>query len=215
VKRDRVLSDAELRAVWLEAKDYGGDFGAIVRLLILIGARREEVGGVLWNEIDLAEGVWTLGADRSKNGQRHELPLSVPVLAILQGVKGAQSKHEVDGAASEYAFGKRGSGFSGWSKAKGALDKRVLARLKKGNPQATMPDWRLHDIRRSVATGMADLGVQPHVIEAVLNHISGHKAGVAGVYNRANYAAEKRAALDLWAGHIQALVNGGEGGADA
>jgi integrase len=88
-------------------------------------------------------------------------------------------------------------GFSGWSKAKAALDAR-----------SGSTEWRLHDLRRTAATRMADLGVQPHVIEAVLNHVSGHEAGVAGVYNRSTYSAEKRRALDLWADHVAAVVEG-------
>jgi integrase len=95
----------------------------------------------------------------------------------------------------------RQSGFQGWSKSKTALDK-----------QATIGSWRLHDVRRTVATRMAEVGVQPHVIEAVLNHISGHKAGVAGVYNRSSYAAEKRAALELWGKHVQRLIDAGKHG---
>ncbi|GLS62241.1 hypothetical protein GCM10007888_06220 [Methylobacterium oxalidis] len=96
-------------------------------------------------------------------------------------------------------FGARAGGFSGWSKAKRELDARIVASGHKVRP------WRLHDLRRTAATRMAGLGTQPHVIEAVLNHISGHRAGVAGIYNRATYAAEKRAALDAWAEHIKKL----------
>ena len=217
VKRDRVLSDAEVKAVWLEAVGYGGDFGAIVRLLILTGQRREEVGGMLWSEIDLDAGAWRIGAARTKNARQHDVPLPPPAVAILRALKDAQAKRE-DGegegegegeASGDYAFGRRGTGFSGWSKAKGALDKRALARLKVADTGATLPDWRLHDLRRTAATGMADLGVLPHVVEAVLNHISGSRAGVAGIYNRATYAAEKKAALTLWAELVMTLV--GEG----
>jgi integrase len=200
--RDRVLSRDELCAVWIEALSYGGDFGAIVRLLILTGARRDEVGGMLWNEIDLAGGVWTLGADRAKNSLRHEVPLSRPALTILQAIKDRQS----EGDAPTHVFGRRGTGFSGWSKAKDVLDARVLARIKADEPDAKMPEWRVHDLRRTAATGMADIGVQPHIIEAVLNHISGHKGGVAGVYNRAAYGPERREALDKWAAHVVAVV---------
>ena len=99
-------------------------------------------------------------------------------------------------------FGEARGPFQGWSKAKAALDRR-LALIRYANRP-----WRLHDIRRTVATRMAELGVQPHVVEAVLNHVSGHKAGVAGVYNRALYAAEKRRALELWAEHVRASVEG-------
>jgi integrase len=192
--RDRVLTGDELSLIWRHAG--AGDYGAIVRLLILTGQRREEVGGMLWSEIDVSSAMWRIAGERTKNARLHEVPLSQAALDIL----GLRAR--LDGRV--LVFGLRGP-FSGWSKAKAALDARIAAEV--GHPPA---EWRLHDIRRTVATGMADLGVQPHVIEAVLNHISGHKAGVAGVYNRATYAAEKRQALDMWAAHVESLAEGRE-----
>ena len=109
----------------------------------------------------------------------------------------------------DLAFGASGGPFSGWSKSKERLDGRMLKRLQETDPEAKLAPWRLHDLRRTCATRMADLGVLPHVIEAVLNHISGHKAGVAGVYNRSSYSAEKKAALTLWGDQVAALVEGG------
>lgn len=101
----------------------------------------------------------------------------------------------------------RQRGFSGWSKSKAALDKRIEDARRETDPKAKPPAWWLHDLRRTVATGMADrLGVLPHIVEAVLNHVSGHRAGVAGVYNRARYSAEMRDALERWAAHVAALV---------
>jgi len=197
ISRDRVLSGEELAAIWNEAG--GGDYGSIVRLLILTGQRREEVGGMLWSEIDLDKRVWRIDAERTKNGLAHDVPLSSRAVEILKN-------RERSGRA--LVFGSREGPFQGWSNAKSALDRRVLATLRESGADGSLKPWRLHDIRRTVATRMADLGVQPHVIEAVLNHISGHKAGVAGVYNRATYAAEKRQALDLWAEHVIALVEG-------
>jgi integrase len=194
VARDRVLTGDELRLIWRHAGE--GDYGAIVRLLILTGQRREEVGGMLWPEIDHEAAMWRIDSERTKNARRHEIPLSQPALAIIR------PRARLDGRL--LVFGSRGA-FSGWSKAKVALDARIAAELRCA-PTA----WRLHDIRRTVATRMADLGVQPHVIEAVLNHISGHKAGVAGVYNRATYAAEKRQALDMWGAHVVDLAEGRE-----
>jgi integrase len=204
IARDRVLTPVELAAVWKAAGE--GDYAAIVSLLILTGQRREEVGGMLWSEIDTKAGVWALGADRTKNGLAHDVPLSAAALTVLRNLERREGRSLV--------FGVGDGGFSGWSKAKSALDKRVSDRLAKDEqslPKADRPrrmPWRLHDIRRTVATGMADIGVQPHVIEAVLNHVSGHKAGVAGVYNRAAYAAEKRAAVDTWGSHVMSLVEG-------
>jgi integrase len=198
IKRDRVLSDDELRAVWKCAG--AGDYGAIIRLLILTGQRREEVGGMPWAELDPDKGLWRIGAERTKNGLAHEVPLSGAAVEILQ------TQEQRDDRA--LVFGAGEGAFQGWSNAKSALDKRMLARMRETDPRAQLPPWRLHDIRRTVATRLADLGEQPHVIEAILNHISGHKAGVAGVYNRASYAKEKRKALDLWADYVDALASG-------
>ena len=107
----------------------------------------------------------------------------------------------------ELVFGEGEGPFTGFSAAKRRLDERIAATRKAANAKP-MPDWRLHDLRRTAATGMADLGVQPHIIEAVLNHVSGHKAGIAGIYNRAVYANEKRAALVLWGTHVASVAEG-------
>lgn len=179
VSRKRVLSDAELRKIWTEVGK--GDYADIVRLLILTGQRREEVGGMLWSEIDLENALWRIGADRTKNRLPHEVPLSTEAKNLLAG------RRRIEGR--DFIFGSGTGPFQGWSSAKRALDTLV-------KPPAP---WRLHDIRRTVATRMADMGVMPHVIEAILNHVSGHRAGVAGVYNRSSYQAEKKAALVLWA----------------
>jgi integrase len=191
VSRDRVLTDEELSLAWRLAGD--GDYGAILRLLVLTGQRREEVGGMLWSEIDLKDAMWRIGAERTKNGLPHEVPLSAPAVTILSALNRREGRDRV--------FGARDGAFQGWSNAKTALDARMSATL--GHPPEA---WRLHDIRRTVATRLADLGVLPHVVEAVLNHISGHKAGVAGIYNRASYATEKDAALTLWGDHVRMLA---------
>jgi integrase len=194
--RDRVLSDGELVAVWKACRD--DDFGNIVRLLILTGQRRDEVGCIAKSEIDLGARKWVIEGKRTKNSLTHEVPLSDPALAI---VRQAIKRERI--AGHDLIFGETGRGFSGWSKAMAALDKRISEQTKK-----KVADWRLHDLRRSMATKMADIGVLPHVIESVLNHISGHKAGVAGIYNKSQYAPEKRQALDQWAAHVAALVAG-------
>jgi integrase len=184
--RDRVLSNDELAAIWNVCPE--GDFGNIVRLLMLTGQRRSEIGGLRWSEIDLRNAQINLPGDRTKNGHPHFIPMSQPVLAIIQSQPHIR----------EQLFGRGDSaeGFVGWSAAKAALDERL----------PDMPHWSLHDLRRSFVTGMAELGVQPHIIEMAVNHQSGHKAGVAGTYNRANYHAERKVALDKWAAHIMALV---------
>lgn len=195
VSRDRVLTDAELGAIWREVGQ--GDYATIVRLLMLTGCRRDEVGSMSWSEHE--PGLWTIPRERSKNGLLHEVPLSSAAEKLIEAL------HHREGR--DLVFGSRDGPFSGWSKAKAELDARMLAAAKeKLSSESKLVPWRLHDIRRTVATRMAELGVLPHVVEAVLNHISGHKAGVAGVYNRATYATEKRAALNLWAAHIEKLV---------
>jgi integrase len=193
IARDRVLTDDELKLIWRHAGD--ADFGAIIRLLILTGQRREEVAAMTWEEVDLEGATWRIGGNRTKNGRAHDVPLASQAIEILTALERREERALV--------FGSRDGPFSGWSKAKKAFDARVAKKL--GRVQAP---WRLHDIRRTVATRMADLGVLPHVVEAVLNHISGHKAGVAGIYNRASYAAEKRAALEMWASHVIVLAGG-------
>jgi integrase len=182
--RDRALSMAEAAAVWPAAPD--NDYGRIVRLLLLTGCRRDEIGALRWSEIDLEARTITLPGERTKNGRPHVIPLSESAIGIL----GALNRR----ADRDLVFGFGTGGFSGWSKSKASL----AVKLKE--------EWTLHDLRRTVATRMADIGVQPHVIEALLNHVSGHKAGVAGVYNLSTYAAEKKAALDLWASHLQVAV---------
>ena len=204
--RDRVLSDAELREIWNALQN--DQYGTIVRLLILTGQRRDEIGSLRDAEVDFDGGLLKLPAERTKNNRVHDVPLSAPACAILQ--------EQPRRAGRDLIFGEGEGAFQGWGRAKRALDSRILAARKASAKEAgtdlrkakPMPAWRLHDLRRTVATRMADLGVQPHVIEAVLNHVSGHKAGVAGVYNRSTYIAEKTAALALWAEHVIALIEG-------
>jgi integrase len=192
--RDRVLTDTELAAIWKATPDNG--YGRIVRLLMLTAQRREEIGGLRWSEIESLDApgkaLIALPSDRTKNHRPHDVPLSTTARSVL--LKQPQY------AGREAVFGEGEGGYSGWSRSKDRLD-----------ADCDVKDWTLHDLRRTTATRMADLGVQPHVIEAVLNHVSGHKAGVAGIYNRSTYAAEKRAALELWANHINLIVAQAEG----
>lgn len=190
VSRDHVIRDAELAAIWNACRD--DDYGRIVRLLILTGQRREEVGDMTWSELDLDRGLWTIPRERTKNGLTHEVPLSVAALKLLRSIPCREGR--------EFVFGEGRGGFSGWSKSKVRLDTRIA---KTGT---FVRPWRVHDLRRTVATRLADLGTLPHVVEAILNHISGHKAGVAGIYNRATYSNEKREALRTLAIDIETLV---------
>jgi integrase len=191
VSREHVILDDELAAIWRACRD--DDHGRIVRLLILTGQRRDEVGDMKWSEFDLARRLWTIPRERTKNGLTQEVPLSELASEILR----SKPRHE----GREFVFGEGRGGFSGWSKSKTRLDARIM---KTG---AVMRPWRLHDLRRTAATRLGELGTLPHVIEAALNHISGHRAGVAGTYNRAQYSAEKRKALALWSKHVEFLVS--------
>jgi integrase len=183
--RERVLAKDELLKL---LPMLTGEFGDVVRLLLLTGQRRNEIGKLKWSETDAKRGMIVLAPARTKNKRRHELPLSTQALAILARRPRRNS--------SAFVFGSTQSqGWSNWSRAKADLDQR-----------ARIADWTLHDLRRTCATGMAELGVQPHIIEAVLNHVSGHKAGVAGIYNRAKYEGEMRSALQRWADHVDEIT---------
>jgi integrase len=189
-RRERVLTDHELRAVW-EATAKPGPFNGIVQALALTAQRREEIAKMAWSALAPDLSTWTVSSGLSKNHRPHVVPLSEEMRTLLR----AQPRRE----GTDLVFpGERGV-FCGWSKSKTRLDKL-----------SGVSAWTLHDLRRSGATGMAELGVAPHIVEAVLNHASGHKAGVAGIYNHARYENEKRRALSLWGAHVAAIVEGGE-----
>ena len=193
--RERVLSYGELAEIWQACGD--DDYGRIVRLLILTAQRRDEVGGMRWQELDTEAGQWFLPSARTKNHREHVLPLVRDALALLPHCRTGRDHIFGDGPRRE---GDQHRGFSGWSKSKAALDARILAARKMVDAGAKpLSHWTVHDLRRTAATVMADqLGVLPHIVEAILNHVSGHRAGVAGVYNRARYQAEMRQALERW-----------------
>jgi integrase len=193
--RDRVLDADELRLVWRAADDLGFPFGPITKLLVLTGQRRSEVGGLEWREVDFEKGLWTIPAARSKNKRAHTLPLSPQAIEII--------KAPPRFAGSRFVFSPGETAPSGFSRAKMRLDARIAA-MNDGKP---IPAWILHDIRRSAASGMASLGVNLPVIERCLNHISGSFAGIVGVYQRHNFADEMKAALALWARHIEGLAS--------
>lgn len=190
--RDRTLTDRELGAIWKAAGDDA--FGQVLKLLMLLGQRRTEVGGIAWSELDLERGTWTIPAQRTKNHRAHTLPLPSLALHIITGVPRVVDRDTLFGDRAD-------SGLTGWARPKAALDARLGDRV--------MP-WTLHDLRRTLATRLCDLGTAPHVVEQILNHQSGHRAGVVGIYNRSSYANEVRSALALWADHVRTLVEGGE-----
>jgi integrase len=193
--RDRVLTEAELATIWRACQD--DDFGRIVRLLILSGCRRLEIGELKWSEVDFDRGAMTIAGARTKNHRALTLTLPPVAIDLLRATPRCDGRENV--------FGTGADGFSSWSYAANALNDRIAA--AEGKP---LPHWTLHDLRRSVATHMADdeIGIQPHIIEALLNHVSGHKRGVAGIYNRARYDREIAAALQLWAEHLTAIIEG-------
>jgi integrase len=192
--RDRVLTDAELAIIWGALNDTG--YSDIVRLLILTGQRADEIAGLRRSEIDFDENLISLPAERCKNGRAHQFPMSPAVRDILRARP--QSR--------EYIFGNGDGGFSGFGKAKSQLDAKIADKI--GNP---LPHWTTHDLRRTLATGLQRLGVRLEVTEAILNHVSGTRGGVAGIYQRHDWAAEKRGALDAWAAHVLAVVSGKTG----
>jgi integrase len=186
--RQRVLDDAELAAVWHACGD--DDFGRIVRLLIVLGCRRDEIGSLRWDEIDFEAGRLNIFGERIKNGQDLNLLLPGLALDILRSVHRRDSKH---------MFGRRSdNGFWGWSYAKIAIDQRI--HLTNGQPLSA---WRLHDIRRSFRTGLSRIGVAPHIAERAINHAKG---GLDAIYDKHHFEAEVGVALKAWAEHITNLV---------
>lgn len=186
-ERDRVLSDDELARLWRAAGELGYPFGPIVRLLILTGQRRDELGRL--RRCELVADRIELSAERTKSGRRHDVPLSRLALAVLDGLPRFQ---EGDFLFST-TYGR--TPVSGWTRAKERLDRL-----------SGVTDWRIHDIRRTVASGLARDGVPPQVISAVLNHSPKAIMGVTAIYNRFRYDAEKRSALDAWASRVGALA---------
>jgi integrase len=183
--RERVLTQDELRQLWQALPQINDGFADIIRLLLLTGQRRNEIGYLVWREVDLKRGIIVFGPERTKNRKAHELPLSRQAVAILARQPRRNS--------TEFVFSEKG--FRDWDRAKKRLDRRL-----------GIADWHLHDLRRTCATQLGELGIQPHHIEAILNHYSGHRAGVAGVYQRARYEPEMRAALQRWADWIERVT---------
>lgn len=189
VARERVLTDDELASCWKAAEKEDFPFAQFTKLLSLTGQRRGEVAGMRWSEIDFEAATWTIPAERAKNATTHIVPLAPLAILILKSVPrflGSDIVFTTNGATPISGFG----------------------RLKRRLDVAVGIGWRFHDIRRTVATSMAMMGIQPHIIEAVLNHKSGIVSGVAAVYNRHAYTDEKREALERWANRVSDLVAG-------
>jgi integrase len=203
-EKDRVLTNDELRAIW-EATEGGGDFDRIVRVLLLTGCRKSEIAGARWSEI--IDTLLTIPEARTKTAIVHEVPLSG--LAVKQLPEPREGRDHLFGESEE-------AGFSGWSRSKERLDKRVarLRRAQAGDPDNdeqlkayAIPAWGLHDLRRTLSTRLNEAGVDPHVVEAILGH-AGAKSGIAGVYNKATYRPQKTEALAKWAAMVASIVGG-------
>jgi integrase len=187
--RDRVLTDSEVVQFWSAAAAERAEFSSALKILLLTGCRLNEVAGMRRSELSDDLAIWTIPGSRTKNHRSHKVPLS----PLARDIVVAAIKED-----SDFVFTTTGEApLSGWSRMKRRLDVSM----------ATAEPWRLHDLRRTAATGMAGLGIAPHIIEAALNHVSGAKAGVAGTYNRAEYGPEKKVALERWASHVEGLVS--------
>jgi integrase len=193
--RDRVLFDAEIIAFWRAADDLGWPFGPLFQLLLLTAQRRDEVASMEWSEVNLDTGLWSIPREKAKNDHGHDVQLSAEALVIIKALPRV---------AGPYMFSTNGkTAVSGFSRAKNRLD-AAMARHAGGE----IAPFILHDVRRSAATHMARLGVAPHVVDRILNHTSGTIRGVARVYNRFDYAGDRRAALERWAAHVGGLISG-------
>ena len=191
--RERLLSKAEIVSFWKAADRMGEPFGIVLKLLLLTGCRLREVAGMRRGELS-DDGTWDLPGARTKNKKPHTVPLPPLACELISGTM----------TNGDLVFSTTGvTPVSGWSRMKQRLDRLMLREARRD-----VEPWRLHDLRRTCATGMAEIGIAPHIVEAVLNHISGAKGGIAGVYNRAQYAAEKKAALERWAAHVETLISG-------
>ena len=199
--RTRYLSRRELAAAWATTNALPAPYSSLFRLLILTGQRRGEVTGLRWSELDRERAEWLLPAERSKNGYAHVVALSKPVRKELDRIAGGKAWPD----AGLVLPSNRGTPLSAFSKLKVQWDRAIVRHLKASGASAVVAPWRLHDLRRTVATGMQALDVRSEVIEAVLNHVSGYRAGIVGVYQQHDFLAQKRKALSVWAKHVTKL----------
>jgi integrase len=235
-KRDRTLAVHEVKAFWAACESMNWPWRSMFKLLLLTGARLEEVAGMRWNELDLDAGMWTLPAreefafqrprrdgtsfveGRTKNTRAHQVPLVPTAVAMLDraavdAVK-AERRFPLD---SDFVFSTTGrTPPSGYSKAKDYLDGFMVGELggafdwkaMKITKAGKFKPWRLHDLRRTLATGMEDLGIDTRVIEAGLNHVSGSKSGIVGVYQTSQHHEARRIAFEAWEKHLLSIVGG-------
>ena len=212
--RDTVLADDEVADLWRSTDKLIKPFGSLFRLLVLTGQRRSEVAGMMWGELDRDAATWNIPASRAKNKTDHLVPLSAAVIAEIDGLALAQQVKAKNSEPDATKWPKAGNvlttnghtAISGFSKVKAALDLAMANARASSDKPAPIKPWRIHDLRRTVATGFQRLGVRFEVTEAVLSHISGSKSGVAGIYQKHDWKAEKRTALDAWARHVVAIT---------
>lgn len=199
--RDRFLSDDEIRWFWKACESEGQPWGCLGKMLLLTGQRVGEVVGMTDREI--TGDLWHLSSDRTKNGRAHDVPLSDAARAVLRGVE------RIKGDAGLFMTTNGRTPLSGFHKGRKRLAERMIeiASTDAGAP-VEIPHWTFHDLRRTAATGMARLGIAVRVTEAVLNHVSGTGGGIVAIYQRHDYADEKREALDAWARFVSDLVEG-------
>jgi integrase len=203
--RDRTLADREVGLFWRGCDKLGWPFGSMYKLLLLTAQRRDEVGSLEWSEIDFDQNVWTIPREKAKNDRAHEVHLSALAMEILDSLPRVGGRYVLTTTGARPV--------SGFSKSKERLDRHMLhlfrAELAEAGYEpyrAAIDDWILHDLRRTAATGMARLNIPPHVVDRILNHVSGAIRGVAAVYNRHAYLDERRAALEAWSRHVESIV---------
>jgi integrase len=192
--RERTLQDFEIKAMWQATAQVSWPFASIYKLLLLTGARRDEVAGMRWAELDLDNALWIIPRERTKNGRTHRVALSAPAVSLLDRAAILAIKAHRGFKDSDLVFSTTGTTApSGFSKAKRALDAAMKEILG-----GRFEEWRVHDLRRTCATGMEDLGIPTRVVETALNHISGTKAGIVGVYQRAEHKEAVKTAFEAW-----------------
>jgi integrase len=203
--RDRVLADWELRLVFEAAGREEGPFAPLIRMLVLTGQRLEELAGARWEELDRDEAVLHIPAARAKNRRATDVPLSKSVIAELDRLVGEKWPRK------GLVFTTTGkTPISGFARTKRRLDRRMAEIATEEKEERPLERWRYHDLRRTFATGMQRLDVRFEVTEALLNHVGSARSGVAGVYQRHDWKAEKRLAVDAWASHVRALIDSAE-----
>jgi integrase len=198
VERERALGEEEIQPFWLACDRIGWPFGPLAQLLLLTGQRRDELAHATWSEFDLDKETWTLPGERTKNGRGHIVHLSALAIETLAKLPRIASKK---GWVFTTGLGGGDTPVSGFGRGR----ERIAAAMTEASGEEVAP-FTLHDLRRSTATGMAALGIAPHVVDKILNHSSGKIAGVAKIYNRFEYLSERKTALEAWARHVESLI---------